>query len=68
MRGDVGWVAAVVWGDVVLGNRPLPNPPHKGEGLTWRRPLWRVAYTTTPVRLLDIVSFRSARSCWGERL
>jgi hypothetical protein len=68
MRGDVGCADATVRGDIALGGSPLPNPPHKGEGLTWGRRLWRVAYTTTPVRLLDMVSLRSARSCWGERL
>ncbi len=31
------------------------------------RPL-PVRYTTTPVLFVDIVSFRSARSCCGERL
>lgn len=42
---------------------PAGHLPHKGG-----ERVGVASYTTTPVLLLDIVSLRSARSCWGERL
>jgi len=47
-----------------MATSTLPDVDHAGAGAL----MLLNSYTTTPVRLLDIVSLRSARSCWGERL